>query len=95
MARKTKKTKVEDVQKELGEEKESLEVGYISFGFGITRDEADKVVNDPKHPVAKKLNRYMRKILQAGARKMLESDPNKNVNNCNVPLEKDLQNESK
>lgn len=91
MARK-KKTKIEDVQKELGEEKESMEVGYISFGFGITRDEADKVINDPKHPVAKKLNRYMRKILQAGARKFLESDPNENVNNCNVSIKKDLQN---
>lgn len=84
---KKKETKVE--QKELGEEKESMEVGRISFAFPITRDEADAVINRPKSLVARKLKKFMVSILKAGAKKMLESKTDENVTNCKLSLEED------
>lgn len=77
-----------DEQKEnLEIEKEVIEVGYISFRFPITRDEADAIVNKPKSQVARKLKTYMRKVLEAGAKKMLETKPEEDVKECNIPVE--------
>lgn len=69
------------------EQKEVIEVGYISFRFPITRDEAEAIVNKPKSQVARKLKTYVRKILEAGAKKMLESKPEEDVKECNIPIE--------
>lgn len=69
------------------EQKEIIEVGYISFRFPITRDEAEAIVNKPKSQVARKLKTYMRKVLEAGAKKMLETNPEEEVNNCKVEIE--------
>lgn len=69
------------------EQKEVIEVGYISFRFPITRDEAESIVNKPKSQVARKLKTYMRKVLEAGAKKMLESKPEEEVKSCKVKIE--------
>lgn len=69
------------------QQKEVIEVGYISFRFPITRDEAEAIVNKPKSQVARKLKTYMRKVLEAGAKKMLETKPDKEVKNCKVKIE--------
>lgn len=69
------------------EQKEIIEVGYISFRFPITRNEAEAIVNKPKSQVARKLKTYMRKVLEAGAKKMLESKPEEEVKNCKVKIE--------
>ena len=68
-------------------EHEKIEIGRISFAFPITRDEADAVVNHPKGVVARKLRKYMCSILKAGAKQMLESKPDENVNNCKINIE--------
>lgn len=79
-------SKKEKQTKELGEERSEIEVGRISFAFNITRDEADKVINDPKHPVAKKLHKFMKAILKSAAKKMLETKPNESINNCKLDV---------
>lgn len=68
-------------------EEKQIEIGRISFGFTITRDEADAVINKPKGTIARKLRKYMISILKAGCKKMLESKPEENVTECNVPIE--------
>lgn len=75
--------------KELGEEKQSMEVGRISFAFNITRDEAEAVVHRSKSLVARKLRKYMLSILKAGAEKMLASKKDEEVKNCKLEVEKD------
>ena len=85
----TKKIQEETKEKELGEEKESLEVGRLSFAFPITRDEADAVINKPKSLVARKLKKYMYSILKAGAKKMLETSTDEEVKNCKLDIETD------
>lgn len=69
-------------------EHKTIEVGRISFGFTITRDEADAVINKPKGTVARKLRKYMISILKTGCKKMLETKPDENVNNCKLDIEK-------
>lgn len=64
-----------------------MEIGRVSFAFNLTRDEADKIINHPKHPVAKKLRRYMKSILEAAAKKMLESKPEEIVKDCKLNIE--------
>lgn len=66
----------------------TIEVGRINFGFTITRDEADAVMNKPKGSVARKLRKYMISILKAGCKKMLETKPEEIVNNCKLDIEK-------
>lgn len=68
-------------------EEKQIEIGRINFGFTITRDEADAVINKPKGTIARKLRKYMISILKAGCKKMLESKPEENVTECNVPIE--------
>lgn len=75
--------------KELGEEKQSMEVGRISFAFNITRDEAKAVLNKPKSLVARKLKKYMVSILKAAAEKMLATKEDEEVKNCKLEVEKD------
>lgn len=65
----------------------TIEVGRINFGFTITRDEADAVMNKPKGSVARKLRKYMISILKAGCKKMLETKPDETVNNCKLDIE--------
>lgn len=72
---------------ELEIKEKTIEVGRISFGFTITRDEADAVINKPKGTIARKLRKYMISILKAGCKKMLETNPEENVNNCEVDIE--------
>lgn len=72
---------------ELQVEKEQMEIARINFGFAITRDEADAVINKPKGTIARKLRKYMISILKAGCKKMLETNPEENVNNCEVDIE--------
>lgn len=75
--------------KELGEEKQSMEIGRISFAFNITRDEAKAVLDKPKSLVARKLKKFMIAILKAGAEKMLASKEDEEVKNCKLKVEKD------
>lgn len=72
---------------ELEIKEEKIEVAKINFGFAITRDEADAVINKPKGTVARKLRKYMISILKAGCKKMLESKPDEDVKNCEVKTE--------
>lgn len=81
--------KMTQQEKELGEEKESLEIGTLSFKFPITRDEADAVINRPRSQVARKLKKYMYSILKAGAKKMLELKEGEEVKNCKLSVEND------
>lgn len=72
---------------ELEMKEESIEIARINFSFAITRDEANAVMNKPKGSIARKLRKYMISILKAGCKKMLETDPEENVNNCEVNIE--------
>lgn len=69
-------------------EHKTIEVGRINFGFTITRDEADAVINKPKGTVARKLRKYMISILKTGCKKMLETKPDEDVKNCKLDIEK-------
>lgn len=68
-------------------EHKKIEIGRISFAFPITRDEADAVINHPKGVIARKLRKYMCSILKAGAKQMLDSNPDENVTNCKINIE--------
>lgn len=77
----------EDNNKDLEIKEEKMEIARINFSFAITRDEANAVINKPKGTVARKLRKYMISILKAGCKKMLETKPDENVNNCEVDIE--------
>lgn len=82
------KSKDSSTQEDLKIDKEYIEVGYITFKFPITRDEAEMVINQPKSQVARKMKTYMRKVLEAGCKRMLASTPDEDVKKCKLELEK-------
>jgi hypothetical protein len=91
MARKkvstTKENKVKGEDLQIKEEK--IEVGFIHFKFPITRDEANAVINQKGSIVARKMKKYVNSLLQAGCKKFLESNPDKDVKNCKILDDKD------
>ena len=58
----------------------SLTVGTLRLSVMISSDEANEIIKNSKGVIAKKLKRYMWKVLYEGAKKMLQE--------INKPLEK-------
>jgi hypothetical protein len=78
--KKENNVKEEDLQ--IKEEK--IEVGFIYFKFPVTRDEANAVINQKGSIVARRMKKYVNSLLQAGCKKFLESNPDKDVKNCKI-----------
>lgn len=57
-----------------------LTVGTLKFTIMISSDEANEIIKNSKGVIAKKLKRYMWKVLYEGAKKMLQE--------VNKPIEK-------
>ena len=72
-------------------EKQTLEVGYISFTMPITMKEAKAVLNKPKTKLAKDVHKYIHAILIAGCRKMIEEKNNAFVNDCKLNVADELK----
>lgn len=64
---------------DLNEAKE-LEYATINLKFGITKDEADAILHNPKGAIARKLRKYMNNLLVYLANKFYEEEPD--VTNC-------------
>lgn len=93
--RKTTELKKMDAEENLSIDKEYVEIGYISFRFPITRDEAEMVVNKPKGIVARKLRKFMSSILETGAKKLLESKKGEDVVECSLAKTEEKEQENK
>lgn len=78
MKKSKKKKNIEEVT-DLSEAKE-LEYATVSLKFGITKDEADAILHNPKGAIARKLRKYMNNILVYLANKFYEKEPD--VTNC-------------
>ena len=69
------------------ETKRNLEYAKISFEFCLTKDEADKILNNPKSQIAKNARKYMNSILEHAAKKFFEDESN--VTDCKDSETKD------
>lgn len=73
--------------KELDMKGTEVEVAAIHFAFTITMDEAKALIEKPKSQVARKLKQYVIKVLNAGAKKMIETEGEETVTDCKVSVE--------
>ena len=73
--------------KELDMKGTEVEVAAIHFAFTITMDEAKALIEKPKSQIACKLKQYIVKVLNAGAKKMLETEGEETVTDCKVYVE--------
>lgn len=78
MKKSRKKKNVEEAA-DLNEAKE-LAYATVSLKFGITKDEADAILHNPKGAMARKLRKYMNNLLIYLANKFYEKEPD--VTNC-------------
>lgn len=69
---------------------EQLEVAKVSFSFTFTRDEAEAYIKKPKGQIARNIRKYMCKIFEVAAQKMLESKPEEIVKECNINMPDEL-----
>jgi len=67
------------------ENPKELEIAKITFTFGMSKDEADAILNKPKGQIARNMRKYMNSLIEHAAKKFFEPDnPKKEiVNNCN------------
>ena len=64
-----------------------IQVGKVTLTFSITMDEAKALIGKPNTTTAKNLRKYILNCLKAAARKMLETKHEKDVKECNIPIE--------
>lgn len=79
------KRKKENVEtKELANPRE-LEIAKITFTFGMSKDEADAILNRPKSQIARNMRKYMNGLIEHAAKKFFEPAKTEEeiVNNCN------------
>lgn len=91
MAKKEKE--IIDTEKHI--EENSVEVATVSFRFTFTRDEADAFINKPKSQVARNMRKYMCKIFEVAAKRMLEAKPDEIVKKCKLDIPEELQGDLK
>ena len=89
MTKKASKKKKNNQEEDLQIKEEKIEVGFIHFKFPVTRDEANAVINQKGSVVARKMKKYVNVLLEAGCKKFLESNPDKDVKNCKILDDKD------
>lgn len=85
----SKKKDIIDTDKEI--EENNLEIASVTFTFTFTRDEANAFINKPKSQVARNLRKYMCKIFEVAARKMLDAKPDEIVKNCKLDVPEELK----
>lgn len=78
------KRKKEIEIKEIDNPKE-LEIAKITFTFGMSKDEADAILNKPKGQIARNMRKYMNSLIEHAARKFFEPTEEKEeiVTDCN------------
>ena len=74
--------------KKKDKEEKKLEYAKISFSFCLTKDEADKIINDPSSSIARKARKYMYSILKEAASRFFP-DKSNNVTECKESEKKD------
>lgn len=79
------------MDKEKQIEEESMEIAKVSFSFTFTRDEAEAYIKKPKGQIARNIKKYMCKIFQVAAEKMLATDKAENIKNCKLNIDQDLK----
>lgn len=72
-------------------EESNLEIASVTFTFTFTRDEANAFINKPKSQVARNLRKYMCKIFEVAAKKMLDAKPDEIVKNCKLDIPDELK----
>lgn len=72
-------------------EEKVIEIGRVNFSFQFTRDEAEAYIKKPKGQIARKLRKYMCRIFEVAAKKMLDTKPDENINNCKLDIPEDLK----
>lgn len=61
----------------------SIAIAKITFTFGMTEEEADEILNNPKGQIARKMRKYAYSLVKAAAKKFFESEEIRdNVTNC-------------
>lgn len=49
-----------------------IEIAKITFTFGMSKDEADAILNKPKSQIARNMRKYMNSLVEHAARKFFE-----------------------
>ena len=88
-----KKKEIIDTEKHI--EENSVEIATVNFSFTFTRDEADAFINKPKSQVARNLRKYMCRIFEVAAKRMLDAKPDEIVKKCKRDIPEDLQGDLK
>ena len=95
---KHKKQTIEEAAKEAckhqNDEKmteKSMEVAKVSFSFTFTRDEAEAYIKKPKGQIARNIRKYMCRIFEVAAEKMLATPENENIKNCKLNIDEGLK----
>lgn len=76
-------------------EEKNIEIATVSFRFTFTRDEAEAFINKPKSQIARNLRKYMCRIFEVAAKRMLEAKPNEIVKKCKLDIPEELQGDLK
>lgn len=74
MKRKEEKKREEEILNQVDEQPKDLIYGKMSLTFYMTEDEAKEVVENPKGSIARKMKRYIYKLVETAARKFFEED---------------------
>lgn len=70
---------------------QSMEVAKVSFSFTFTRDEAEAYIKKPKGQIARNIRKYMCRIFEVAAEKMLATPKNENIKNCKLNVDEGLK----
>lgn len=74
-----------DKEKQIDES--SMEIAKVNFSFTFTRDEAEAYIKKPKGQIARNIKKYMCRIFEVAAEKMLATDPKENIKNCKLKMD--------
>ncbi len=69
----------------------SMEIAKVNFSFTFTRDEAEAYIKKPKGQIARNIRKYMCRIFEVAAEKMLATDPKENIKNCKLSIDQGLK----
>lgn len=69
---KPNKKKIEIETKEV-ESPQELEIAKITFTFGMSKDEAEAILNKPKGQIARNMRKYMNSLIEHAAKKFFEN----------------------
>lgn len=66
---------------------QSMEIAKVNFSFTFTRDEAEAYIKKPKGQIARNIRKYMCRIFEVAAEKMLATDKAENIKNCKLNID--------